>query len=98
MSDRRLAESEWADVVGVVELSINTTVASATGEVPLKLDLGEVPHMPVDVVVDRQAAAVQPAAEAFSTSVHEIVEATRERLQLAQARMAAQANKHRRDV
>ena len=53
----RLAESEWADVVGVVELSINTTVSSATGEVPLKLDLGELPHMPVDVVVDRQAAA-----------------------------------------
>ena len=57
LSDRRLAESEWADVVGVVELSINTTVASATGEVPLKLDLGEVPRMPVDVVVERQAAA-----------------------------------------
>ena len=84
--------------MGVVELSINTTVASATGEVPLKLDLGEVPRMPVDVVVDRQAAAAQPAAEAFSTSVHEIVEAMQERLRLAQARMAAQANKHHRDV
>ena len=98
LSDRQLAESEWADVVGVVELSINTTVASATGEVPLKLALGEVPRMPVDVVVDRQAAAAQPAAKAFSTSVHEIVEATQERLQLAQARVAAQANKHHRDV
>ena len=64
----------------------------------MKLDLGEVPRMPVDVVVDRQAAAAQPAAEAFAMSVHEIVEATRERLQLAQARMAAQANKHRRDI
>ena len=62
--------------MGVVELSINTTVASATGEVPLKLDLGEVPRMPVDVIVDRQAAAAQPAAKAFSTLVHEIVEAT----------------------
>ena len=98
LSDRRLAESEWADVVGFIELSINTTVASAIGEVPLKLDLGEVPRKPVDVVVDRQAAAAYPAAEAFSTLVHEIVEATQERLQLAQARMAAQANKHRRDI
>ena len=53
LSDRRLAESEWADVVGVVELSINTTVASATGEVPLKLDLGEVPHMLADIIVNR---------------------------------------------
>ena len=84
--------------MGVVELSINTTVASATGEVPLKLDLGEVPRMPVDVIVNRQAAAAQPAGEAFSTSVHEIVQATQECLRLAQARMAAQANKHRRDV
>ena len=73
----------------MIELSINTNVASATGEVPLKLDLGEVPLMPADVIVNRQAAAAQPTAEAFSTSVHEIVEATRERLQLAQARMAA---------
>ena len=66
-------KSEWADVVGVVDLAINMTVTSETGEVPLDLDLGEVPHMPTDVVVDRQAAAVQPAAKAFSTSVHEIV-------------------------
>ena len=98
MSDHQLAESEWADVVGVIELSINTTVASATGEVPLKLDLGEVPRIPVDVIVNRQAAAAQPAAEAFSTLVHEIVEATRECLRLVQARMAAQANKHHRDI
>ena len=49
------------------------TVASATGEVPLKLDLGEVPHMPADVVVDRPAVVAQTAAKAFSTSVHEIV-------------------------
>ena len=54
--------------------------------------------MPVDVVVDMQAVAAQPAAKEFSTSVHEIVEATQECLQLAQARMVAQANKHHRDV
>ena len=54
--------------------------------------------MPVDVVVDRQAAAAQPAAEAFSTLVHEIVEAMRECLQLAQTRMAAQVNKHHHDI
>ena len=84
--------------MGVVELSINTTVASTTGEVPLKLDLGELPRMPVDVIVDRQAAAVQPAAKAFSTLVHEIIESTRERLWLAQARMVAQANKHHHGI
>ena len=98
LSDRQLTESEWADVVGVVEFSINTTVASATGEVPLKLELGEVPCMPVDFIVDRQAAAAQPAGKAFSTLVLEIVKATQERLWLAQNRMVAQANKHCHNV
>ena len=41
------------------------TVASATGEVPLKLDLGEVMRMTADMVVDRPAAATQPAAKAL---------------------------------
>ena len=65
------------------------TVASVTGEVPLQLDLGEVPHMHADVVVDRQAAAAQQATQAFSILVHEIVEAMQEHLQLAPAPMAA---------
>ena len=76
LSDRWLVESEWADIVGVVELSTNMTVASVTGEVPFKFDLGEVPHMPTDVVVDRQAVAAQPATKAFSLLVYEIVNTT----------------------
>lgn len=54
--------------------------------------------MPADMVAYRQAVAVQPAAEDFSTLVHEIVEATWEHLQLAQAHMVVQANKHHHDV
>ena len=53
LSNRWLAESEWADVVGVVDLSINMTVTSVAGEVPLKLDFAAVPRMPADMVVDR---------------------------------------------
>ena len=34
LSGQWLAESEWADVVAVVELSISITVTSATEEVP----------------------------------------------------------------
>ena len=52
------------------------TVASATEEAPLKLDLGEVLHMTTNIVVNRKTAAVQLAAKAFSMLVHEIVEAT----------------------
>ena len=54
--------------------------------------------MPADVVVDGQASAVQPAAKAFATLVHEIAEAMQECVQLAQACMAAQANKYHHNV
>ena len=53
LSNRRFAESEWADVVGVVKLAINMTVTSVTGKVLLELELGEVLHMHADVVVNR---------------------------------------------
>ena len=54
-------ESEWADVIGVVELAMNTAIAASTGETPAKLDLGELPRLPVHIAVDREAAN-QPAA------------------------------------
>ena len=51
-----MGESEWADIVGVAELAMNTAVAASTGEAPAKLDLGELPRLPVNVVLDREAA------------------------------------------
>ena len=80
LSNWWLAEPEWADVVGIVELAINMTVTSERGEVPIKLDVGEVLRMVADVVVDRQATAGQPAAKAFSMWVHKIVKAMQDRL------------------
>ena len=59
-----MGESEWADVVGVVELAMNTAVAASTGEAPAKLNLGELPHLPVDVAHNSEAAD-QPAAMNF---------------------------------
>ena len=60
-----MGEIEWADVVGVVELAMNTAVAASTGEALFKLDLGELPRLPVDVALDSEAAD-QPAAMNFS--------------------------------
>ena len=60
-----MGENEWADVVGVVELAMNTAGAASMGETPAKLDLGVLPRLPVDVVLDREAAN-QPAAMNFS--------------------------------
>ena len=44
---------------------MNTAVAASTGEAPAKLDLGELPRLPVDVALDSEAAD-QPAAMNFS--------------------------------
>ena len=59
-----MGESEWADVVGVVELAMNTAVAASTGKAPAKFDLRELPRLPVDVALDREVAN-QPAAMNF---------------------------------
>ena len=60
-----MGESEWADVVGVVELAMNTAVAASTGEAPAKINLRELPRLPVDVALNSEAAD-QPAAMNFS--------------------------------
>ena len=56
-----MVENEWADVVGVVKLAMNTAVAASMGEALAKLDLRELPRLPVGIAVDRKAAN-QPAA------------------------------------
>ena len=63
-----MGESEWADVIGIVELAINTAITASSGEAPAKLDLRELPRLPVDIAVDRQVAN-QPAAMNFTRIV-----------------------------
>ena len=60
-----MGENKWADVIGVVELAMSTTFAASTGEALAKIDLGELPRLPVDILIDREAAN-QPAAMNFS--------------------------------
>ena len=73
---------------------MNTAVAASTGEAPAKLDLGELPRLPVDVTLDSEAAD-QPAAMNFSRMMKNLVAVTKERLYAAQEQMAMQAKQHR---
>ena len=82
-----MGESEWAGVVGVLELAMNTAVAASTDKAPAELNLGELPRLPVDVAVDHEAAN-QPAAMNFSRMMYHLVAVTKERLHTAQERMA----------
>ena len=59
-----MRESEWDDVIGVVELAINTAIAASTGEAPAKINLRELARLPVDIAVDCETA-IQPAAMNF---------------------------------
>lgn len=87
-----MGESEWADVLGVEELAMNAATTASTGEPLAKLNLGKLPHLPVDIVVDRKAAS-QPAAMDFSHMVQNLVTVIKKWLHSTQERMSAQTNK-----
>ena len=72
-----MGENEWVDVIGVVELAMNTAIAASMGEAPVKLDLRQLPCLPVDVAVDHEAAN-QPAAMNFSRMMSNLVTVTKE--------------------
>ena len=72
-----MGENEWADVIGVVELAMNTAIAASMGEAPAKLDLGELPCLPVDFTIDCEAA-YQPAAMDFYHMVQNLVAVMKE--------------------
>ena len=59
-----MGESEWADVIGVVELAMNTAIATSMGEALAKLNLRELPRLPFNIAVDCETAN-QPATMNF---------------------------------
>ena len=53
-------------MAGVVELAINISMAAATGVAHTQLELVEMRCLPVDLVLQRDAAAATPASTAHS--------------------------------
>ena len=43
LTDKQMGESKWADIVGAVELAMNTAIIASTCEAPAKLDLESYP-------------------------------------------------------
>ena len=84
-----MGESEWADVVEVVELAMNTATAASTGKATAKLNLRKLSCLPVDITIVRKEAN-QPAAMDFSCMVQNLVAVMKERLYTAQERMSTQ--------
>ena len=51
MAERSLPPEAWCEVVGALELGLNTAVSDSTGKLPALVALGEMPRLPVDLIV-----------------------------------------------
>ena len=50
-ADRSLAPEAWCEVVGALELGLNTAASDSTGKPPALVAFEEMPCLPVDLVV-----------------------------------------------
>ena len=57
LAERSLPPEAWCEVVGALELGLNTAVSDSTGKPPALVALGEMPHLPVDLIVGTELHA-----------------------------------------
>ena len=51
LAERSLPPEAWCEVVGALELGLNTVVSDSAGKPHALVALGEMPHFPVDLIV-----------------------------------------------
>ena len=51
LAERSLPPEAWCEVVGALELGLNTAVSDSTGEPAALVALGEMPRLPMDLIV-----------------------------------------------
>ena len=83
----------WCGVIGALELGLSTTVAESTGKPPVHGPFGELPKLPVDVVV---GAGVPVGVSEVSQQVKTIVEEARKQLEKAQTYQKRYYDAHHR--
>ena len=81
LAARSLPPEAWCGVIEALELGLNTAIAESTGKPPALGAFGELPRLPVDVVVD---AGVPVCIADMSQQVKTIVEEARKQLEKAQ--------------
>ena len=82
LAERSLPPETWCRVIGALELGLNTAVAESIGKSPALGAFGEMPRLPVDVVV---GTGVPVGVADVSQQVKTIVEEARKQLEKAQA-------------
>ena len=51
LDERSLPPEAWGEVVGALELGLNAAVSDSTWKPPALVALGEMPRLPVDLIV-----------------------------------------------
>ena len=80
--ERSRPESDWCELLGVVEFGINSTVAASTGKSPAELVYGETLRAPLDAVVGVPARS-DADADDLAARVKTLVAAARNQLERA---------------
>ena len=82
LAERSLPPEAWCGVIWALELGLNTAVAESAGKPPALGAFGELPRLPVNVVV---GAGVPVEVTNVSHQVKTIVEEARKQLEKTQA-------------
>ena len=71
LPERSLPPEAWCEVGGALELGLNTAVADNTGKLAALVALGEIPRLPVDLIVGTE---LHVGAQNVATQVKAVVE------------------------
>ena len=77
LAERSLPPEAWCEVVGALEVGLNTAVSHSTGKPPALVALREMPCLPVDLIVRTESYV---GAQYVATQVKAIVEEARKQL------------------
>ena len=81
LAQRSLPPKACGEVAGALERGLNTAVSDSTGNPPALVALGEMPSLPVDLIVGTE---LHVGAQNVATQVKTIVEETQKQLAKAQ--------------
>ena len=77
LAEHSLPPEAWCELVVALELGLNTAMSDSTGKPPALVALGEMPRLPVDLIVGKESHV---GAQDVATQVKAIAEETRKQL------------------
>src|SRR3982751_2831083 len=94
------AGNDWVDLLPLLEFNYNKT-PNSTGFAPFQIDLGRIPEVPSDWIVNPDASMripVRKDMETFARAMRDIELIVQQRLRIAQDRQAKYYDKSRRTL